>query len=77
MAYLLDIATRCNALSCSSRAVVELIDARNESRGKWCRTHGAKKLAERQRFEAEEHSRAVERAALATAVHADSKESAR
>lgn len=55
MAYLLDIKTTCEAAGCCSRASVELRDWLNESRGQFCKKHGKQKLAERNRFEKENH----------------------
>lgn len=51
MAYLIDIGVDCDAPGCSSLAIVELYDWRNESRGRFCRRHGKQKLRERERFE--------------------------
>ena len=51
MAYLVDIAVHCDVAGCNSRAVAELFDWRNESRGRFCRNHGKQKLRERQAFE--------------------------
>jgi hypothetical protein len=51
MAYLLDLQMVCDVAECRSRAVVELRDWRNESRGRFCRKHGQQRLRERGKFE--------------------------
>ena len=51
MAYLVDIQTQCDTSGRSGRAAVELLDWRNESRGRFCRKCGRRKLNERNRFE--------------------------
>ena len=53
MAYLINITKECFVHGCSSKAVVELFDWRNQSRGCFCKKHGKQKLAERDRFERE------------------------
>lgn len=51
MAYLIEIQTQCDSTGCCGRAAVELRDWNNESRGRFCRKCGRRKLAERKRFE--------------------------
>lgn len=51
MAYLVDLKITCDAPYCSSRAVVELRDWINETRGRYCRAHGKKALREREKLE--------------------------
>jgi hypothetical protein len=59
MAYLQDLKVSCDRTPCGKTAVVQLKDWRNESRGRFCRAHGKRALADRQHFEnANPHARA-------------------
>jgi len=51
MAYLLDINIQCDEAGCTIRAIKELRDWRNDSRGHFCRNHAKQRLRERERFE--------------------------
>lgn len=46
--YMIDIKLSCDGMGCTMRPVVEVFNRFNESRGRFCRKCGARKLRELQ-----------------------------